>query len=334
MALDAGLIIVLGLVAPAAIRLGPVHLRPGASAAGAYLVAAQLAFDGGTVLAVVYRSSPSGWRRWGASASTTFLPRWGGARHATCSPASCPSRWSTRCSLARVRTSASVGFGASAPSCSAMCAASPPSVRTAARSGNRCPQPLPERDERRDHGPRGTLVAYMGDRIMAVFGAPLEAGSRGPRGCSGQGDARAEAGRFNARLREQRLGSGFRMGVRLNTGPVMSGQVGSSRRVGTPRLGTSCPHAARLEGMTKGDPVPTLRQRVHAHGAHRPGRRARLRGGVRGSRSRGEAAGVGARGVGALGPLAALSSRGDQRVSGQIAASLRAVGAVFGDGPT
>ena len=131
--LDAGLIVVLGLVAPAAaIRLSaPFAFGLALAAAGAYLVAAQLAFDGGTVLAVVYPLVALGVATVGSLGVYYVLARWGGARHATCSPASCPSRWSTRCSLARVRTSASVGFGASAPSCSAMCAASPPSVRTA-----------------------------------------------------------------------------------------------------------------------------------------------------------------------------------------------------------
>jgi adenylate cyclase len=50
------------------------------------------------------------------------------------------------------------------------------------------------------------------------------------------------------------MGNGFRMGVGLNTGPVMSGQVGSTRRVEYTAIGDVTNTAARLEGMTKGTP--------------------------------------------------------------------------------
>jgi adenylate cyclase len=104
-----------------------------------------------------------------------------------------------------------------------------------------------------DHG--GTLVAYMGDGIMAVFGAPLEQPDHADRAVAA---AREMLGprreRFNAWLREQGLGSGFRMGVGLNTGPVMSGQVGSTRRVEYTAIGDVTNTAARVEGMTKGTP--------------------------------------------------------------------------------
>ena len=42
---------------------------------------------------------------------------------------------------------------------------------------------------------------------------------------------------FNAWLRTQGLGEGFRMGIRLNSGPVMSGNVGSDRRLSTAAIG-------------------------------------------------------------------------------------------------
>ena len=68
-----------------------------------------------------------------------------------------------------------------------------------------------------DHG--GTLVAYMGDGIMAVFGAPVDQpdhadrGARGrPRRCSG---ASME---FNEWLRDEGHGDGFKMGIGLNSG--------------------------------------------------------------------------------------------------------------------
>ena len=48
------------------------------------------------------------------------------------------------------------------------------------------------------------------------------------------------------------MGETFGMGVGLNSGPVMSGQVGSKRRIEYTAIGDTTNTAARLEGMTKG----------------------------------------------------------------------------------
>ena len=60
--------------------------------------------------------------------------------------------------------------------------------------------------------------------------------------------------RFNDWLREIGLGEGFRMGIGINSGSVMSGQVGSERRIEYTAVGDTTNTAARLEGMTKGTP--------------------------------------------------------------------------------
>jgi adenylate cyclase len=106
----------------------------------------------------------------------------------------------------------------------------------------------------------GTLVAYMGDGIMAVFGAPLEQPDHADRALRA---AREMVGprlaAFNEWLREHGLSEdGFRMGVGLNTGPVMSGNVGSERRMEYTAVGDTTNTAARLEGMTKGTPFAIL----------------------------------------------------------------------------
>jgi adenylate cyclase len=101
----------------------------------------------------------------------------------------------------------------------------------------------------------GTLVAYMGDGIMAVFGAPIEQPDHADRALKA---AREMLGTrlatFNWYLREEGLGEGFRMGVGLNSGHVMSGNVGSQRRLEYTAIGDTTNTAARLEGMTKGTP--------------------------------------------------------------------------------
>jgi adenylate cyclase len=108
-----------------------------------------------------------------------------------------------------------------------------------------------------DHG--GTLVAYMGDGIMAVFGAPIAQTDHADRALATAREMLAvRLPRFNAWLREQDLGSGFRMGIGLNSGHVMSGNVGSERRVEYTAVGDATNVAARIEQYTKGTPHQLL----------------------------------------------------------------------------
>jgi adenylate cyclase len=100
----------------------------------------------------------------------------------------------------------------------------------------------------------GTLVAYMGDGIMAVFGAPIAADDHAEKALGAGREMLARLERFNAWIREEGLGDGFKMGIGLNSGDVMSGNVGSARRLEYTAIGDTTNTAARLEGMTKGTP--------------------------------------------------------------------------------
>ncbi|HEU4737927.1 MAG TPA: adenylate/guanylate cyclase domain-containing protein [Solirubrobacterales bacterium] len=102
-----------------------------------------------------------------------------------------------------------------------------------------------------DHG--GTLVAYMGDGIMAVFGAPLEQPNHADRAVAAACEMlQLRLSRFNEWMQREGHGEGFAMGIGLNSGTVMSGQVGSQRRIEYTAIGDTTNTAARLEGMTKG----------------------------------------------------------------------------------
>jgi adenylate cyclase len=108
-------------------------------------------------------------------------------------------------------------------------------------------------DEIMDQG--GTLVAYMGDGIMAVFGAPIEQEDHADRALrAARVMLNERLAEFNSWMAEEGLGEGFQMGVGLNSGIVMSGQVGSERRIEYTAIGDTTNTAARLEGMTKGTP--------------------------------------------------------------------------------
>jgi adenylate cyclase len=104
-----------------------------------------------------------------------------------------------------------------------------------------------------NHG--GTLVSYMGDGIFAVFGAPLELPDHADRALAAAREMlEVRLPRFNAWLREEGLSDGVRMGIGLNSGHVMSGHVGSERRVEYAAVGDTTNTASRIESLTKGTP--------------------------------------------------------------------------------
>ena len=142
----------------------------------------------------------------------------------------------------------------------------------------------------------GTLISYMGDGIMAAFGAPLDQPDHAdpappPRGrCSARGCAASTSTSTEAAPCD-----GFRMGIGLDSGPVMCGNVGSEARVEYTTLGDVTNTASRLEGMTKGTPVAMifdLRRDTRADAA--PARRSRVRRRLRGPRPQGEDGSLGA----------------------------------------
>jgi adenylate cyclase len=105
----------------------------------------------------------------------------------------------------------------------------------------------------------GTLVAYMGDGIFAVFGAPLAQDDHADRALrTAREMLEVRLPRFNEWIRSQGLGDGFRMGIGLNSGNVMSGHVGSERRVEYAAVGDTTNTASRIESMTKGTPHQLL----------------------------------------------------------------------------
>ena len=85
----------------------------------------------------------------------------------------------------------------------------------------------------------GTLVAYMGDGIFAVFGAPLAQPDHADRALrTAREMLETRLPRFNEWIRSQGLGDGFRMGIGLNSGNVMSATSAPSAGSNTPRSAT------------------------------------------------------------------------------------------------
>jgi adenylate cyclase len=107
-----------------------------------------------------------------------------------------------------------------------------------------------------EHG--GTLVAYRGDGFLAAFGAPIEIDDHADRALATARDmVDGRLTRFNEWLRSNGLGEEVRMGIGLNSGPFMSGNVGSLRRLEYTVHGDTVNTASRIEGLTKtlGGPI-------------------------------------------------------------------------------
>ena len=102
-----------------------------------------------------------------------------------------------------------------------------------------------------DHG--GTLISFMGDGIMATFGSPIEMNDHADRAFAAAKEMlEVRLPRVNEWMRENDVGDEFQIGIGLNSGPVMAGNIGSEQRLEFTTIGDTVNTAARLEGMTKG----------------------------------------------------------------------------------
>jgi adenylate cyclase len=99
-----------------------------------------------------------------------------------------------------------------------------------------------------DH--RGVLDKYVGDAVMAFWGAPAPLGDHARSACLAVLDQRKALETLNERFQaEGRPRLRFRAG--LNLGPAVVGNMGSSRRFAYTAMGDTVNLASRLEGANK-----------------------------------------------------------------------------------
>jgi adenylate cyclase len=97
---------------------------------------------------------------------------------------------------------------------------------------------------------RGTIDKYMGDAIMAFWGAPLAAPDHARQGILAALQMHRKLAELQPHFRSRNWPE-IRIGVGLNTGRMSVGNMGSIIRLAYTVMGDAVNLASRLEGITK-----------------------------------------------------------------------------------
>jgi adenylate cyclase len=100
------------------------------------------------------------------------------------------------------------------------------------------------------HESKGTIDKYIGDAIMAFWGAPLKDQAHAARAVGAGLAMLHELDKLNVEFKKRNWPE-IHIGVGINTGPMSVGNMGSQFRRAYTVLGDSVNLGSRLEGLTK-----------------------------------------------------------------------------------
>jgi len=95
----------------------------------------------------------------------------------------------------------------------------------------------------------GTLDKFIGDAIMAVWGSPLPDAEGSMHAVQTALEMQIELAHFNLQRRAEGKSELF-MGIGINTGPALSGNIGSTKRMEYTVIGDTVNLASRIEHLT------------------------------------------------------------------------------------
>jgi adenylate cyclase len=99
---------------------------------------------------------------------------------------------------------------------------------------------------------RGTLDKYIGDAVMAFFGAPVHTGLHAANGCDTALEMIESLNRMREKWRmEDASLPDVDIGIGVNSGPMVVGNMGSSQRFSYTVMGDNVNLASRLEGLNR-----------------------------------------------------------------------------------
>lgn len=106
-----------------------------------------------------------------------------------------------------------------------------------------------------DHG--GVLVDYTGDELLAMWGAPSEQPDHADLACDAAREILGSLPGINRKWRDT-VGAETEVGIGINTGDALVGNVGTRKKFKYGPLGTTVNLASRVQGATKYLSTPLL----------------------------------------------------------------------------
>ena len=104
---------------------------------------------------------------------------------------------------------------------------------------------------------RGSIDKYMGDSVMAFWGAPVASSTHAFDALNAALDIQNEIDQLNAQYRAAGLPQ-LAMGIGISTGPALVGPLGSEHRMDYTVIGDTVNVAQRLEAQTRKYHVPVI----------------------------------------------------------------------------